>query len=176
LGVMTTDLFLRLDARDRALLTRWAIGDTASRMVRLFWVTVTHFGGPVCSALLAVMPFVVNGLPERAAVDATATLVFSHLAVQLVKRTVSRPRPSRAIAHAALVEDPDRFSFPSGHSGAAMSVAFAYAVAYPALAAPILMVAMLVGLSRVALGVHYPGDVLVGQMLALLTGAVVVAF
>lgn len=35
---------------------------------------------------------------------------------------------------------------------------------------------MVVGLSRVALGVHYPGDVVVGQMLALVTGAVVVAF
>jgi len=172
---MTTDLFLRLDARDRALLTRWAIGDTASRMVRLFWVTVTHFGGPVCSALLAVMPFVVNGLPERAAVDATATLVFSHLAVQLVKRTVSRPRPSRRASVVALIKEPDRFSFPSGHSAAAMSLAFAYAVAYPALAAPLLTLAMAVGLSRVVLGVHYPGDVFVGQVLALLTGAIVVA-
>jgi undecaprenyl-diphosphatase len=57
-----------------------------------------------------------------------------------------------------------------------MSVAFAYAVAYPAFAAPIVIVAMLVGLSRVALGVHYPGDVLAGQFLALATGAVVVAF
>jgi undecaprenyl-diphosphatase len=173
---MTSTLLLRLDARDRALFTRWAIGDTAPRPVRLFWLTVTRLGGVVCSVLVAVMPFLIDGLFHRVAVDALTTLVVSHLAVQLVKRTVSRPRPSRAIAGAALVEDRDRFSFPSGHSAAAMSVAFAYAVAYPALAAPILMVAMLVGLSRVALGVHYPGDVLVGQMLALLTGAVVVAF
>jgi undecaprenyl-diphosphatase len=56
-----------------------------------------------------------------------------------------------------------------------MSVAFAYAVAHPPLAAPLLAVAMAVGLSRVALGVHYPGDVLVGQLIAVLTGALVVA-
>jgi membrane-associated phospholipid phosphatase len=37
------------------------------------------------------------------------------------------------------------------------------------------MVAMAVGLSRVALGVHYPGDVFVGQLMAVLTGALVVA-
>lgn len=172
---MTGGLFLRLDARDRALLTRLAIGDTASRAVLLLWVSITHLGGVVCSVLLAVVPFLVDGLSERAAVDATATLVLSHLAVQLVKRTVGRPRPSFRASCSALIKEPDKFSFPSGHSAAAMSVAFAYAVAYPSLAAPLLSVAMAVGLSRVVLGVHYPGDVFVGQLMALLTGAIVVA-
>lgn len=46
------------------------------------------------------------------------------------------------LAVAQVVGDPDGFSFPSGHSAAAMSVAFAYAIAFPALAAPILLVAM----------------------------------
>ena len=172
---MTNTLFLRLDARDRALLTRWAIGHSASRAVRLFWLAVTHLGGALCAIALAVLPLLVDGLPERAATDATATLVVSHLLVQFVKRTVSRPRPSLGGSYAAVIRAPDKFSFPSGHSAASMSVAFAYAVAYPPLAAPVLVVAMAVGLSRVALGVHYPGDVFVGQLLAVLTGAVVVA-
>lgn len=172
---MTSTLLVRLEARDRALLMRWAIANTTPRPVRLFWLTVTRLGGVVCSVLIALLPLVVDELGRSLAADALTTLVVSHVAVQLVKRTVSRPRPSRASAHAAIITDPDRFSFPSGHSAAAMSVAFAYAVAYPGLAAPILVVALIVGLSRVALGVHYPGDVLVGQMLALLTGAVVIA-
>lgn len=173
---MASTLFLRLDARDRALLMRWAIGEASPRPVRLFWRAVTRLGGVVCSVVVALLPFVMDGPSQRVGVDALTTLVVSHIAVQLVKRAVSRPRPSRSSSHAPVVDDPDRFSFPSGHSAAAMSVAFAYAVAYPALAAPIVVVAMVVGLSRVALGVHYPGDVVVGQMLALVTGAVVVAF
>lgn len=170
---MTSTLFPRLDARDRALLTRWAIGHSTSRSVRLFWLTVTHLGGAVCAIALAVLPLLVDGLREQAAIDATATLVVSHLLVQLVKRTVSRPRPSFGGSDAALIRAPDKFSFPSGHSAAAMSIAFAYAVAYPPLAAPVLMVAMAVGVSRIALGVHYPGDVFAGQLLAVLTGAVI---
>src|SRR5918996_6338414 len=52
---MASTLFVRLDARDRALLMRWAIGEAAPRAVRLFWLTVTHLGGVVCSVLIALL-------------------------------------------------------------------------------------------------------------------------
>jgi undecaprenyl-diphosphatase len=67
----------------------------------------------------------------------------------------------------SLVREPDCFSFPSGHATASMSVALAYGLALPVLAGPLLILALLVGFSRVRLGVHYPSDVLAGQMIAL---------
>ena len=172
---MTTSLLTRLDARDRALFARCVIDASTSRRRRLLWVALTHIGGATCSIFAAIAPRVLGfgGELARASAQALETLVVSHLFVQLVKRTVGRPRPSRAVLIAASVREPDRFSFPSGHSAAAMSVAFIYALVFPAIAAPLLALAFVVGVSRVCLGVHYPGDVLVGQAIAVCTGVVV---
>ena len=73
----------------------------------------------------------------------------------------------------AHVGSPDRFSFPSGHAASVMSVAFIHAATFHSLAVPMLVLAALVGFSRVRLGVHYPGDVLVGQLIAIATGVAV---
>jgi undecaprenyl-diphosphatase len=169
-------LFARLDARDRALFTRLSVFETASRGARV-WTAVTHLGGVISSVTIAGFPFVTRGalmplMPE--ARRAMATLVVSHLIVQLVKRTVGRPRPARVLGDVALVVEPDQFSFPSGHAAAAMSVAIVYSFAFPALAGALIPIAMLVGMSRVCLGVHYPGDVLIGQIIALLTALPIV--
>ncbi len=167
-------LLTRLDARDRALFTRWTVLERASRKVRIFCTILTHLGGVSCSVAAAALPLSMHGSLHIAARQALATLVLSHLIVQFVKRTVGRPRPSNGVGCAALVKEPDRFSFPSGHSAAAMSVAFVYAAAFPHLAPVLVPLAVLVGLSRVCLGVHYPGDVLIGQLIAVLTALPIV--
>jgi undecaprenyl-diphosphatase len=167
--MMAGMLLTRLDARDRALFARYSVRERSSRPVRLFWTTLTHLGGVTCSVAAAIVPLTASGSLGLAARHALETLVVSHLIVQLVKRTVGRPRPSRVLDCRTLVDEPDQFSFPSGHSAAAMAVAFVYAIAFPPLAIVLIPLAVLVGASRVCLGVHYPGDVLIGQLIAVLT-------
>jgi undecaprenyl-diphosphatase len=172
---MTAPLLVRLDARDRALMLRYAITPAASRRSRLAWTAVTHLGGTGPTVAAAIVPWFQCCALHTASQLALATLVASHLLVQLIKRTVVRGRPGESGLRAPVVTEPDRFSFPSGHAAASMSVALGYGVTFPVLALPLLVLALLVGFSRVRLGVHFPGDVLAGQVLALLTAGGVLA-
>lgn len=94
------------------------------------------------------------------------------LITQPFKRLCRRRRPSAAIAgFMPLSDDPDAFSFPSGHTAAACAVALAFAghaVLGPLFAA----LALATGASRVYLGAHYPLDVAAGAVLGAAAGAV----
>lgn len=133
---------------------------------------ITHLGDAAVTisttALMLALPSPAWATAGRRAAFA---LVGSHLLVQLLKRSISRRRPQLPVGIQSLVEAPDRFSFPSGHSAAAMSVALGASVALPAAAPWLLSLGILVGMSRCYLGVHYPGDVAAGWILALSTFA-----
>ncbi len=102
------------------------------------------------------------------------TMVGSSLTVTVVKLLVHRPRPGADIAY--YLEN--SFSFPSGH--ASISVALYGFVAYyfigqvssvskkVSIALLALLVIILIGFSRIYLGVHYVSDVLVGYIVGTL--------
>jgi undecaprenyl-diphosphatase len=139
---------------------------------------VTHLGDAAVTVTAALL-LSLGVLPGLASAGrhAAFALVSSHLVVQLLKRTVTRSRPAMPRGFEALVQPPDRFSFPSGHAASTLSVALGVAAGLPPAATPLLVgVAMGVGASRCYLGVHYPGDVVAGWTLALagLAGAALV--
>ncbi|HEX9106006.1 MAG TPA: phosphatase PAP2 family protein [Longimicrobiales bacterium] len=158
-----TALLLRISARDEKLLH--ALVQRRHKRLDRIMRSITRLGDPA-SAIAATGVMLLLG--QRAAgARAAFALAASHLAVQAVKRTVNRPRPRMPVGVESLIHAPDRFSFPSGHSAATMSVALPLAAILPLpAAAGVLGLALLVGLSRSYLGVHYPGDVLAGWVLA----------
>ncbi len=167
---MRPPLLPLLDARDRALFSRLALSDAAAPSSLRLWIAVTHLGGATSAILAVLFPLMLaSGAVHRAAALGAWSLAVSHLLVQVVKRSIGRPRPALARQGRSLVSMPDRFSFPSGHACAAMSVAFAYGMSMPGLALPLTLLAVIVGMSRVRLGVHFPGDVLAGQAIAIAT-------
>ncbi len=126
---------------------------------------LTHAGGATLTSLICLTLLAIPATRHLGLVATLANLV-SHLVVQGLKRSVVRPRPSCAAPQlAALADLPDEFSFPSGHACAAMSVGVSVLLAVPPAGIPAVILALLVGASRVYLRVHYPTDVVVGQLL-----------
>ena len=175
--MLRTPFIERLGERDRALYLRWVIDQSSSSATRFLWTVVTHCGDAWAVSLLALAPLVLVDPWQRvAAAQAGWALLISHLVVQVIKRNIVRARPEvSGLVAQSFVPAPDRFSFPSGHSTAVMSVAFMHAASFPSLGWVMLILAALVGISRVRLGVHYPGDVVVGQLIAITTGVIVLA-
>jgi undecaprenyl-diphosphatase len=159
---MTGSLLTRLLRRDRVWYHRLRLRPGVSHGALRFWRTITHLGGASATIAACLMGML---LPQArwAALHAAVALILALVISQVMKRSVSRARP-RGVT---VVDAPDRFSFPSGHSMAAMAVAAMYALTWPALGVWLVPIAMLVGYSRVALGVHYPLDVIVGQAIGL---------
>lgn len=159
----------RIDAGDRNLLDRWVVGVESPELSIVAWKVVTHAGGAFATIGAVIVAMPVPGWPREGAVSAAIALAASHLAVQGVKRFVNRPRPRGPAA----IRCPDRFSFPSGHAAAALAVTTSFALVIPAGGVVLVVFGVVVGWSRVALGVHYPGDVVIGQILALAAVAAV---
>jgi membrane-associated phospholipid phosphatase len=100
--------------------------------------------------------------------------------VHLVKLIVGRARPELFADLGAYSLTPFAYdnlyaSFPSGHSAAAGSFFGAFSMLAPRLRPFFLAGALMIGISRVVVGAHYPSDVAVGLLLGLWT-AVATAF
>lgn len=81
----------------------------------------------------------------------------------LLKRFFRRPRPYESLRHCEHGIVPgDPFSMPSGHAAAAALFSVQIAYFFPSYGGMAFAWAMMVGGSRVLLGVHYPSDVFVG--------------
>ncbi len=84
----------------------------------------------------------------------------------IIKNTIKRDRPQQKLRDfQSLIEPSDKFSFPSGHTAAAFVFAIMISQFYPVMTAFVFLWALLIGVSRVLLGVHYPGDIIAGAAL-----------
>jgi undecaprenyl-diphosphatase len=134
---------------------------------------LTHLGGARATILAALLLTAAGGEARDVGLAALVGNALSHAAVQILKRTVRRPRPCDAWGvPLALVDLPDPFSFPSGHSAAAFAVAVPVAFTWAWVAPLALGLATLIAYSRFALKVHHASDVWAGVALGVAGAAI----
>lgn len=143
-------------------------------MATLTWIGSGWFA-------LVIVPLFFSPRTRKFATSLSAALLANAIVVFTLKAIVQRKRPYLALPNVQVLafEAPTDFSFPSGHSAGSFCVATFVAVVMIGhvykhskarkrrifLTVVALVMALGIGMSRCALGVHYPGDVLAGAIL-----------
>lgn len=138
-----------------------------TRFFDCFMYRVTDLGGAIFISVfsLALIAFG-NKTTKVMGMEAMVALILSQTIVQMLKRGFGRERPYK------MVEDINTFkielkdySFPSGHTTASFCMAATLSFNMPKMAFLLYILAMIIGISRIYLAVHYPTDVLGGIIL-----------
>lgn len=120
----------------------------------IFWIAVS---------MLLLIPKKTRRIGCMSFVALIASLLVNNLLLKNLFRRI-RPYDLCGMLH-PLVTKPVDFSFPSGHTGSSFASAVVLYRRLPKKAGiPLLILALLIGLSRLYVGVHYPSDVFVGVL------------
>lgn len=150
-------------------------GRMNSKFLDIFMYRVTDLGGAIFSTLLSLV-FIIfgNRFIKEIGIQCLMVLGISQIIVQGLKKILSRERPYKIIETLNTFGiDLSDYSFPSGHTTASFSIASTLALNIPRISLIVFILALIIGISRIYLGVHYPTDVAAGIFLGMGTSVLV---
>ena len=160
------EILSRLNKYDRDLFAR-IFKQGERRMVIPMARALSRSGDGYLHALLPLLLLLLQlpGLQSFVTLLVLA-LVIERALYWSIKNALKRPRPQDALPGLrSLVVASDQFSFPSGHSSGAFLLATCLVVVYGGPVTAMYLWASGVAISRVILGVHFPGDTLAGAVM-----------
>jgi undecaprenyl-diphosphatase len=134
------------------------------RLIGQFFSLISRLGdGVFWYSIMLILSFIYPDDGWLVSLQMIMTGLLSLSLYKLLKTRTERERPC-SVSNQILQGMPalDRFSFPSGHTMHAVGFSYILLSHYPGWAPLILSFTILVALSRLILGLHYPSDVLVG--------------
>lgn len=147
------------------------------RVLRSFFAAISRLGDGVFWYTLMLLLPLLYGI-EAWIISATmaVTSLVGLLVYKMIKSQTERLRPYAVNAHINLGTAPlDKYSFPSGHTLHAVSFTIIAVFHFPELGWILIPFSMLVALSRVLLGLHYPTDVAAGAVIGSLLGSIAIS-
>jgi len=145
-----------------------AVNQTSQyRLIRDCFRTVSRLGdGVIWYALMIGILYTQGAAGVHSVLHMALAGLLGTLIYKWLKGKTLRPRPYEVCQDIFLTGKPlDKFSFPSGHTLHAVVFGLIALSYYPMLAIVIVPFTVMVGLSRVVLGLHYPSDVLAGALI-----------
>lgn len=135
----------------------------------LFVSSLGNFGA-IWIALAALL--LIAKTYHQSGLAVSIALLIDFVAVNLIiKPLVGRERPCDVtVPEDMLLACLSDHSFPSGHTAAAFAAAFALFLYHKRAGSAALILAILMGFSRLYLFVHFPSDVIAGALLGLIFG------
>lgn len=140
------------------------------------WINITNLGNSGFIWLTTAILMLFFKKTRNVGIVALCSIALCFLITNVgLKNIVARPRPYTQIAELMILTHPESsFSFPSGHTANSFAVALIYYRMLPKkYGITAVVLATLIGLSRLYIGVHYPTDVIGGFFVALFASNVV---
>lgn len=137
-----------------------------------FWVAITSLADKGWFWILLAVMLLIFKKTRMVGVTMLVSLIINHFMTNmLLKDLFGRPRPYNVSAELeTLIKQLSSYSFPSGHTSSSFAAAFIMYRMLPKKAGiPALVLAAMIGFSRMYVGVHYPTDVLGGIVVAFMS-------